>query len=543
MAASDKFNEKYCVQVQTKTGWHTQLSFDLDQRHIAMEEAKRLTLKHPQIPVRILFESYNSLTKHNSQAIIYRSEAMLENLREKKKHKRIPLSLGEYIVAYANILLMCIITGFGFMAVAHFTINSMYLFLEEITHQLVLMAVFSIAFLGVLYVGANYLQSRYYYEKRKRKPLFAKEKKTYWPTDPEPVKSPVDVKVQHDMENAARAISYMPVNDHKRTNLSEYEKMPEAEVLALFKPNEEKKPVPLSDDEQTMSMLEAFSQYCQISMERAQMPITSDNLYGFCIYLMGAMEACFTLKNTKETHRDKIARSFLIRSGLKGNPLEQFMLDYESRLDNQIDYNLFNKGQNNFTQSLSADSQITLDIAPAIQKWRRDHIQHQLDQKRPYVLTCHLTYKPITEEEYSGENWPTAWANFLGQFTSYIFDGSNTTLSMDFKTSHGVLEAATIIRQSIQDFSERVSDHKIEFRSIITHEQEDEIIGETGLKLVSTLPEGKVVFTESVFGSLKKPELLGFSQKGDYYFFEEFIEEDTQKDPSSSGAPLQLQAL
>lgn len=504
-AALQSVKEKYDVQVLINQNWTTQMTFDLDQRHKAVQQAEILCQRNPGLPVRVIFDSYNNLNKHHNRAIIYKHKSRQETA---VKIQRIPLGFWEYVGAVLNAIVMSVAGALAIGAVVHFTSNSFSTVMEEHSRQLLVMAVSGGVLIASLYMTMNYVRQRYVMDAKNRKPsFFGLFKWGRRSLDPAHAKgcSPIDQRVQQEMSNAARAIAYMPVNDHQRKIVSDYEKMPRGEVVKLFqslRKTQKKKAKKNNNRTEIHTFLLAVLKDSQAYMKTAKMKLTGENRIGFALYFMGLAEQYLQHYALSQGQQDKLLESLFAQIGILGEAWEDFLFDYETRCEDPIDQSLIVKGGQIAQRLMQGNEKALRDVSYAVQQWKAACREREEAQCRQFILTCEWRH-PSWDVQESDFVWPLEWGHFLAGFAGHVFEGDETHLLLEFADEKEVLEAAIILQEGMKLYNEGHKEDEIRLHLVLTHECEDEILGESAYRLLPFINGETMVLSPSVYQALE----------------------------------------
>ncbi len=507
-SAEPRYKEKYDVQMMVNQNWQTKMSFDLDQRQKALVQARKLMMQFPQIKVRVVFDAFNYLTKHHSQAIIYRSTRDPARLKLKSGSTRVRLGLWAYLSILANALLLSLASGLAMAAATHFMLGIFYVTLEMPVRQALLMAVFMGIFLGGLYMTVNYIRSRYSYEPPKWKRYFLWLLPASRPRLQAvcPI-SAMDAQVQSDMSSAAQAIAYMPVNDQQDRSVSPYEKMTPRELHRLFAAKGPKKKTSPSLGKEAQAFLQAVLRDSSIYMKTAGMKLRNRNRLGFALYYMGMAQTYFKSVRLSQKQQDKILAVLFISMGFKSEAYEQFLFDFEIYQDDPLDQDLIAKGSQAMVCFLSGDQKALRDVAYAVQEWKAEHQRAQEKQHCPYVMAVKFTLPVLDDVLQEGPAWPIEWAETLRPLSEALFYSEDDRVVMEFSKERACLEAAELMSQYLGKPT----------RVAMTLNTEDELLGEKALEMLAGIPDDVIVLSDKLYQdlSVKGEAVFSSIQLGD----------------------------
>ena len=512
--------QTYVVQLELDGRWETQATFFVDERKEAIQAAKDLFKDDNYLNVRVIYESYNHKGSFHTNAVVYQStpKKRLDPdyiARFIKERKIKPLNLGEYIGVLICVVLFGVVAGVTVLLATSLLLDLYFLNLAAKTKEAVMYGLSSLGGFFAFYVAGQYVRKNYRYDRRKQMSLLKQEMAQKAEKARQNYVSPISNIVQYEMNIAASDISAMPVNDHKRGDISPYEEMDRPEELMAAHEEiaaQERQQQTALEKEQARykkltAFLSAFLADCLYALHKKNIDLQGEIRFGVMLVMMGVCDYYVNHLSLEEEAEEELKMLLLLKLGLKRRDADAFLLELERYYQNPQYQNVINKGAQMAVLAKTARKKSAEQIVPILKNWLKEVRGQEREESRDYILACQII--PTSEGTSDDPYWPAPWGAFLGQFTSYIFDydEDHHALLMSFRTIRGVYEASDLVRDGMRDWQAADEEEQPNIlRFGLCHISEDEVYGDHALALIEHVQDDALYFTQAVYDSMEDQE-------------------------------------
>ncbi len=511
--------QTYVVQLDVEGRWETQATFFVDERKQAIRAAKDMFKHDTHLNVRVIYDSYNHQSNYHTNAVVYKSKPTKKLdadyiARFIKERKIKPLTLGEYMGALICVGLFGAAVGVIILLAAGFLLDYFQLNMVAKTKQFMMYGLSGLAAFFALYLGGQYVRDNYRYDRHKRMSLLKQETEEKAKKAKRDYVSPTSGIVQYEMKIAASDMSDMTVNDHKRTDISPYEEMdhPEellaehAKIAAQERQQQEAIREKHARHKKLTAFLSVFLDDCLYALHKKSIALQGEPRFGVMLFMMGACDYYVERLSLDEAAEENLKTHVLMKLGLKGDGIDEFLLDLERYYQNPRYHGVINKGAQIAVLAKTARKEAAERIVPVLKIWLKEAKLQEADDNRPYILACQIIPTSVA-------GWPAQWGGFLGQFTSYMFDydEDHQAVLMNFRTIRGVYEASNLIREALSDWQETGDEQRVTLRFGLCHVSEDEVYGDHALALLDHVQGEGLYFTSAVYDSMEERESYAIS--------------------------------
>lgn len=549
--------QTYVVQLDLDGSWETQETFFVDERQAAIQAAQDMFKQDKYLNVRVIYESYNHKGNFHTNAVVYQSKPKQKPdpdfiARFIKERKVKPLNLGEYIGVLICVVLFGVVVGVTVLLATSLLLDFYYFNLALKTRAAIMYGLSFLSGFFAFYVALMYVRGNYRYDRRKRMSLLKEEMAQKAKKARQNYVSPISNIVQYEMNKAASDISAMPVNDHKRADISPYEEMDHPEkLLAAHEKRiaQEKRQQIATQKEQVRyqkltGFLSAFVDDCLYALHTKNIVVDGEIRFGVMLFIMGACDYFVDSLSLEAEAEEELKRGLLLKLGLKRGEVEAFLLELERHYHNPNYQNVINQGAQVVVLAKTARKKSAERIVPILKSWLAEISSQEREENRNYILACQII--PDPDVDPYDPSWPTQWGAFLGQFTSYIFDydEGHHALLMSFRTIRGVYEACNLIREGVKTWQGADDVEKPDIlRFGLCHITEDEVYGDHALALIAHVEGDALYFTQAVYDSMDDQESYVISElpvfetqlgKMPLYRLDAFKEDEEVMEPPAS---------
>lgn len=397
--------EKYSIQVYRNDKWIERLSFKVDQRRAAMQEAKNMSRGLEMTPVRVMLDRFNPLNKVHTETLIFRNEVK-EKVRQpvpkKPKIHRlyaasiqpVAISIWGFLGVILNVLLIgAVAGGLSTMLVELMMQGFKVRFEEEFRHGF-LIAMFALVFVIAGISSYQYYMQKYVYVPWKKRYLNKQVKKITREEYREKRQKEKDLAyISKTMKTAASEIAKQPnVNCQSADDYMISDDMDDLEryrfpINSTNDVEEQPAPNPAS----YKLFLNTFLSDCLHGMQEHGATLTGQNRFGLMLFMKGAIGKLVERNDLSDEILDDLQSNIFNVLGLTQEEKENFLTRFPEYLELSIHRQLITKGSDALMRADKGDETTTNDMFFDLQLWLQS-IKEQ-NEKPVFILSC----EPLSE--------------------------------------------------------------------------------------------------------------------------------------------------